>query len=419
VVGGLVVAALFLVMQIVGYHSGGPLYNDSYRYLQRTVEFSGGSSHEATVKAQIFACQAQVRQGTSDEHLGQARVYYKPSKQAMAACEHQKFIWLKPEPRYDAIFHSRPGYPFLASLIAPAVGPERALWAVSVLATIAGGGIVALLLRMFGCRPLVALSGQVLYYLAPTGYWGVQLLTNGLSLALALVALLGAVLLLRRRPVAGGLVFAGAFAGGLAVRYSDFTLLGATMTVAALAGLCRKELRHRGTALLAGLSVAGYGVLTLVAAALSWPGGSESLQETFTQHFKLPDVPDPTHRLVLMNKQLFSLLPWSFDGQGMWALVLAVVGFVALWRFSPTLALPTTAVASLGLLGVMAHPVTSDFDRLNAPLWVLAVVAVPVLFQAVRFERAVPDDATAAAAPASPPNRFLTEAGTGTVDPSE
>ena len=385
--GALLIAALFTVIQAVDYRQNTPS-NDTYQYAKQTLRFLGETPHASVHDAVVMYCQdsgnAAVTADTLDKATNASQTVY---TSAYEACLQTYRDGLTPSsPRYLAIFTSRPGYPLLAAPIAAVFGLRFGLWAAAMLCTVLGGLLVLLLLRSIGCSRLVALGGEALFLAAPTGYWGSRMLTDGPSLATALVTLLGAVWLVRQRRMRTALVLLGVgLVTGFVVRYSSEQLEALTLAVAALVCLWRiPSARHREMKLLALVSGVGFVVSEALSTVLGWPGLSASLQDTFTKHFVRPDVSDPVGRLVRLDLHFWGQYPVSEPTALLTAVGLVTLA-VLLIRRDPVYGILVVAVALTGLGAVVAHPIASQSDRLMMPVWLLLVLGVPRL-----LVRAVP-----------------------------
>lgn len=147
------------------------------------------------------------------------------------------------------------------------------------------------------------------------------------------------------------------------------------------AGL-RTDPRHRRPLLfVAALSAIGLVGLAVTAHALHRPGPSETLQDTFTNHFTRPDVPDSWHELAGLSLQYWS--QWAQEQvRSPWLVAAVAIGSVTLIRRYRTFGLITVAVALTGFLNQAAHPVASQSDRLLLEASVAAVLGLPVLANA-------------------------------------
>lgn len=380
IAGALLIAALFTVIQAIDYRQDIPS-NDTYQYARQTLRILGDDQAKAVHGAVVMFCQdsgqSAARSATLDYGSGTSNSAYSSGYER---CLQTYRNGLTPSsPRYIAIFTSRPGYPLLAAPFAAAFGLRFGLWIAALLCTLLASFLVIALLRAAGCTVPVALGGQALYLAAPTGYWGSRMLTDGPSLATTLLTLLGAWYLVQRRVQFGATLLSAGFVTGFVVRYSSETMVALFLALGAL--VCLKWMpsaRHRGTALLAAICGGAFVLSELVSTLLGWPGMSESLQDTFTRHFIRPDVSNPVGRLVSLNLRFWGYFPVSeptalLVGAGLIAVAVLLV------RRSPAYGVLMIAVALTGVGTVAAHPLVSQADRLMVPVWLLAVLGLPLL----------------------------------------
>ncbi|WP_162890481.1 hypothetical protein [Streptomyces olivoreticuli] len=380
-IGGIIIASAFAVFQMFGYHSYAlpTANNDVYRYTVQTYAATGISSAEVTHRAAADWCGSRYRNETASRRI-EGSVDAKPNPGVYSGC----LDWLTRHDatteRYKKIFYARPGYPFIASLVAPLTGVWAALWVVSLWFALAGGALVIVLIRLAGGGTRAAWVGEILFFTLPTGSMSVQRLTDGPAVTIILATLTGAVLLACRRALLPGVfTICGALTLGYFVRYSSFTLLCAALLATSLVCLVRRHSRHAGTVVLAGVSSAGLAGITVGAHLMGWPGVSSTMQDTFTNHFKQPDVADPVHQLVRLNIDFWSYLPWQNDTMAFLPLALCGLSLAALWRTNVTVAILITGGALTGVLTVIAHPVYGQHARLLLPIWLLPVLGLPFL----------------------------------------
>ncbi|WP_329121941.1 hypothetical protein [Streptomyces sp. NBC_01465] len=292
---------------------------------------------------------------------------------------------LAPANRCEAIFLSRPGYAYAVVPFVAAFGLTWGMWGFALLVTLAGGVLVLLFLRVAGAAVPAALLGQALYYVLPTGYWSMRPLAEGLVLALSAAVLLGLALVWRGRRRAGCAVTAGAFAAGFAVKYSLFLMLGGWLALACAVGLLAGSWDRRGDGVTA-LALTG-GAVALTAAGvrlLGWPGADDSVMELFTNHCRLPDVPDAWQQWRELSGSYWPL--WIRDRLTE-PLPLLVWAAGAWWslRRPGAAGLFVVATALCGLATQAAHPDAGEADRLYVHVWFLVVCGVP--FAVDRYAR--------------------------------
>ena len=379
--GALLIAALFTVIQAVDYRQNVPS-NDTYQYAKQTLRFLGDSPSTAVHDSVVMYCQDSGNAAVTADSLDNAtNPSHSTYTSAYQGCLQTYRNGLTPSsPRYLAIFTSRPGYPLLAAPIAAVFGLRFGLWAAAMLCTLLSGFLVLLLLRSFGCSRLVALGGEALLLVAPTGYWGSRMLTDGPSLTTVLLTLMGAVWLVQHRRTRSGLwLLCAGFATGFVIRYSSEQLVALLLTLAALVCLWRvPSSRHRDMKLLALVSGAGFVVSEALSTLLGWPGFSASLQDTFTKHFARPDVPDPVSKLVRLDIHYWGYFPVSEPTALLLAAGLVTLA-VLLIRRDRVYGILVVALSLTGLGAVVAHPIASQSDRLMMPVWLLLVLGLPRL----------------------------------------
>ncbi|MFI6821709.1 hypothetical protein ACIBJE_12260 [Micromonospora sp. NPDC050187] len=374
------VALAFLGLWMVFKPAVNPV-NDSYRYAQASLILLGDSPAEAQRKALTAFCGEQARWNARRAAVDPMTMNDPPRiAEATRECVGKYPDGLTPNtPRYEAIFADRKGY---AALVAPLValfGVNLGLATTSVLFTALGGLITVRLLRELGVPPGLAIAGQVLYYGSPIGWWGSYPLTEGAVLAFTMATLLGANWLLRRRLVAGAALLTAALAAGIAIRFSTFLLIAASLAAAGLLALVTvRSVRHAGTWALVGIGALAAAGIMVMAKVLRLSGANETLQDTFTDHFTRPDVPDPWHRLIDLN---LAFWPRWFQTElrTPWLLLGLALGAWALFRRDRAMAWVTLGVAATGLATQAAHPVSSQGDRLYVALWLVPVIGLPVL----------------------------------------
>ncbi|MEV8554137.1 hypothetical protein AB0L04_30530 [Streptomyces glaucescens] len=374
-----ILAAAFVLLHVFGYPAT-RFSNDSYRYARQAHEFLGDPPSDATRKAVAAYCADTARLVHRNRMLDQLR-YREPGREAAyaARCERKYAHGLEPtDPRYERIFRTRPGYPFVAAPFVALLGAKAGLTLVALLCTALAGYLVLLLLRTLRAPPPAPLLGQALCYVTPLASWGGRPLAEGPALALTTALLLAAVWLLHGRVRPGAALFTGALAGGLAVRYSTFLLVALFLAAAAAAALLLvRRARHRGTWWLAGLSAGGTLATLVGGELLDLPGTTDSLQDTFTLHWTRPEIADPWQALLRLNhhywwqwlqkEALAPLLPF-----------LLAVGAWGVWRRSVPVALCVIAVGATGFATAAAHPLAVELDRLYVTVWLVPVIGVPL-----------------------------------------
>jgi hypothetical protein len=374
-----VVAIGFLILQAWAAPGVGPS-NDTYHYARTTLRILGESAPAARDHALRAYCQDNAAWLARSQHVdpGSFAARYRRDE-AVARCIAESPHGLPPtSPRYDALFESRTAFPLLAAPLVAVLGVNQALKTTSILLTALGGLIAYLILRILELNRPRAILGQGLYYAGPIGWWGSYGLTDGPTVTVSMVTLLGVTLLLRHRYRLGTTLFITSIGVGCFLRYSNFIFIAVAMLAAAGVGL-RADPRHRRPLLhVIVLSAAGLVGIAATAIALHWPGPADTLQDMFTGHFTRPDVADPWDRLAGLNVQYW--WQWAQEqARSPWLPVAAAIGAVALVRRHRTFGLIAVAVALTGFLNQAAHPVTSQSDRLLIEVWVAAVLGLPLL----------------------------------------
>jgi hypothetical protein len=307
-------------------------------------------------------------------------------------------------PRYEAIFLSRPG---VAVLYAPAVAllPDRlALGVTAIGLMLIGGLLIYQFLRVLKIPPAIAILGQTLYYVLPTGKWSIDPKGEAAVLALTAALLLGVAYVVSGRNRPGLSLLAVAFVGGFFVKFSQFMLIGAALTATAALAVhfARRAGRPvRPLLIVAGTALAGTLLQVFGAMLLGWPGGSESMQDLLTDHFARPDVPDPVTQWLHVNRYYW---PWwlSSNLQAPLALCAWLLAAWGLWRARSRVAFVVFAVALSAFGNQFGHPAPDQGDRLIVSVWFLVICGLPILL-AHLIERRDP-----AAAPEPAPRRIET-----------
>jgi hypothetical protein len=399
-------ALLYAVLQIVVAAGVGPA-NDTYRYAQMTLRLLGDSPATAQSKALRAYCEDNAAAAAQRRPLDPMKVrapYSQPV--AVDKCVSQSAATgLAPtSARYVEIFSSRWGFPVLCAPFVALLGANLGLLVTSWLLTILGGLFVYLILRMLAVPGRFAAVGQAVYYASPIGWWGSYGLTDSPAVTLATAGLLGALLILRRRYLPGTAVLAGALIVGCFVRYSSFLLIGLALAGASLLILSFHRAARTPAAVLLGLSTVSVVWLVAMAKVFGWAGVTETLQDTFTDHFTRPDVIDPWSRFIHLN-----VAYWTYWVQAQlrspWVLAAFVVGAIALLRRNRPFGILAIAVAATGFLGEAAHPVAGQSDRLMINIWILPALGLPLLV-ATRAAPAGPAPPTATSDPNRPAREF-------------
>jgi hypothetical protein len=318
--------------------------------------------HRSFRDTQWYVRQGYVDAGRSRQQATALAISYRCH--ADPVCRADAVTVFERPARYEAIFSSRPGYPALLTAAIRLKG-DRGVDLVTFAIALAATGTAALLAFLVGGLSAAPL-GALAFALSPAGYWASRALSDGLARAFVLAALAGALLVLRGRRTLGLVVMLGSVAALVPVRDSDAVALAGALAVAGL-------LVHRGRVLvvagLAGAAVA-FGVVRL----LGWPGLMESLQDSYSDHFQRPDVPDAWSRLLRGQWDLFTTLAV----RPLLVAELAAIVLASLWavRRRPEVAWPAVLVGLTGPASLVAHPAASEVSRMLTSLVAPAVVAL-------------------------------------------
>lgn len=376
----LLIAAVFTILQAIDYRQDVPS-NDTYQYAKQTLRILGESQGQSVHDATVMYCQDSGNAAATAESLNYAASSTTSSyNSAYEACLHTYRNGLTPSsPRYLAIFTSRPGYPLIAAPFAAVFGLRFGLWAAAILCTLLASFLVIMILREAGSSVPIALAGQALFLVAPTGYWGSRMLTDGPSIATALLALLGAYYMTKQQVRKGAIVLTAGMVTGFLIRYSSEQAFALALALAAVVCLLWvRGARTRGMKALAIVAGGGFVVSEIASTVLGWPGISESLQDTFTKHFVRPDVSNPISRLVSLDLHFWGYYPVLDPTALLLAAGLIVIG-ILLVRRDAVYGTLVIATAATGLAAVAAHPLASQAERLMMPVWLLLVLGLPRL----------------------------------------
>ncbi|WP_330349814.1 hypothetical protein [Streptomyces sp. NBC_00582] len=381
----LLVCVVYAVLQLAA-GSRWTLFPDSYRYARAAEQYLGDSRAQAHRTALAAYCTSRADR---EAHGVRLQPTNHRSEQALAAaaarkCRHR---WANArdittaDPRYQAIFAARPGYPLLAAPFVGALGVLDGMWLLGLL-TAAGGSLLVfgLLRRGAGLGRTAALTGQVAFLASPLGWWSDQALSEGLFTLCTLSVLWGGLVLLRRRalPTAAA-VTTLAYGVGAVTRYSSALVLAAFVAAAATGALCwSRALRHRGTAVLAAVSAVAAAAVAVVMKALALPSSQVTLQDTFTHHFRLPEVADPWSELLGLAGRFWE--DWAAQQAGLpYFLVLTALAVWALARYGEGLGPLAAATALSGAFVVSDHPLVQEADRLGVLMWMPVVLGLPLV----------------------------------------
>ena len=337
---------------------------DTYFYAVQAEGFAGASTSTAEQSAKHLLC-ADVRNGLQlDGRITRSCLSYPVIS----------------DPRYVAIFTSRPLWPLLLAPGVRLLGLPRAVILGSLLGALLAALAVFLVLRGLGTSVLAAGAAGVTFSLLPTGYWADKLLPEGAVLAVLLAGIYGA-----SRVVRGQLWGLAWLVPALVALYAFKPANGAALAAGlVVAGVVLLPFgKGRVPALvLVGVGGAGIAGWFVVSWLLHLPSFDETVQDLATVHFSRPDVPRPLGALRRMNVELWERevgrwlgLPWPF------AIVLpaAVITVLGLRRAGIVWAAGSLAGVSI----VVAHPMITQYDRLASSVWLVVVAAVAVVVDEV------------------------------------
>lgn len=324
-------------------HAGG----DTFWYARQALELHGEDEPEATRVAAEFIVE-EGRGSDSEAYVDLTRTI---------------------DPRYPAIFETRPLYPLFVASFLPIAQLREAMAIAALLAGVTFAAAFGYFVQRVTGSLVAALGAVVLAFLLPSGKWFAFMLADGWMLAFHALALaLGCWYLLdpRVRYLAGAaacvvLVYPTKPASGAA-------LVAAFVLVAIGAWVFHSSRRMPAAFLAVVIGIIGLAQVVTYA-ILGLPGFETTLQDMFTFHFSVPDVDNAVGRLLSRDLEVVGMalsLPLQEP-----LLVLALAALLAplLWaRESWTTLWLIAGLAST--LTILVHPVTSEFPRLLAPIWV-------------------------------------------------
>lgn len=339
---------------------------DTFWYARDALRYSGYPLIAADAGAAEITCGPMARAGVGGMTYGRCMDYRLrlPDESAV---------------RFQRIFTSRPGYALLTTPFVRTMG-ESGFVVGTALLGIACGVAIALLGLVAGLRPVQALLAEAAFYLLPTGLWASRLLAEAPMMLFLCTALIGAILVISgRRRVAGALTVAISLAVLCAVKPANGMALAAALAAGGLVLLPFTRSR-RACLLLSGVSAAVLAGDLGVSAILQLPGLNETLQDTFTVHFRHPDVPAPLtdlHRMI-------ARLGYEHIAPGLLndPLIPAAILFAVLGLFARVRANAAWLILLTGLSGVvvaLAHPMFSQLDRLSVVLWIPVAIGFAAL----------------------------------------
>ncbi|MEO3826089.1 hypothetical protein [Actinomadura sp. B10D3] len=375
VIAGLLGSGLWMLRWSGGGSTATP---DTFWYARDALRYAGHSSAEADRTAAEITC------GAMKGDPARWRLTY------TECLRYRSRLPARAPDRFQRIFTSRPGYPLLAVPFVRVMGATGFAAATAALGVACGVAVVLLALAI-GLRPVQALVAETLFYLLPTGLWGSRMLAEAPMMLCLLVALIGTVLLLRGRTVkTAAVVLACALALLCAVKPANGVALAAALAAGAVLSLPFASSRRTS------LAVAGIATFVLagnlwISSVLHLPGVHETLQDTFTRHFRLPDVPDPWQRLADAS--------WSLWTDGIAQLMLdeplipaafLFAAAVLLTRIRRDAAWPLALAGLTGALVASMHPLVYELHRLSVVAWIPVAIALAALTPTSRCSDQVP-----------------------------
>ena len=290
--------------------------------------------------------------------------------------------WVDRNPQYQAIFTPRVGFPLLSIPFMRLLGEREGMWVVAVAGTAIAGLLVARLARLAGLSLVPSLLVQFAFYLLPASIpHGIALLAEGPTLASALVMAIGLAHVLRGSRVRGTVLLILGLALVFFFKYSSAVLLCVSFLLVCVGLLVFRTYRRYSQIRLAIVVATLLIVASLAINALfGFPGLNESLQDTFTDHFRHPPVDDPFNRLMVLEADFL----WRFladlpaNAAYLLVFVAGVWGYVRAMRekLLPPAGWAGVALSLYGILSVVGHPVYTQADRLGSSLWVGVAIGV-------------------------------------------
>ena len=352
-------AVVFLSAGLVLWRWSGPgslVVGDTWWYARGALIYSGSTREDAERQASLLICE--------ERYPNDPACVYRPIT----------------SDRYARIFTTRPLYPLLtAPLVNDDVrGIAAALRAITLACCVAVGALAYGGVRRSGGGRTAGFAALVALFLLPSGFWMTRLDAEAPMMVGLLAVIWG--LLAWRVGRTSGLAWAAA---GLAWTFGAKSANGfaVALTLVVGAGLAvvfdARGARRRNLAVVAlgALGVLGW---VVASAALRLPSFTDTLQDLATRHFVLPDVADPWRYLRQRDVRLFRSETWTVIRLGWpWLLTLAGIGAIIAqlrWR-----AIPWLSVGATGVLAVMAHPLSSEYQRLVVPLWLPVAAGIGLL----------------------------------------
>lgn len=394
----LALLAVFALLQLANVD--GRDTPDSKNYLSYALSLRGDSPREAAAATIDYVCASRASDARRDQSVDVVRFrgpdpaprverecraeLWRKVDRALAAGRTDGFTAPFASERFLRIFEARPGYPALLVPFVTVFGVTWGVWLAGVVVAGAGGVLAFALLRALGAAPPVALTGQALYYVLPSGWTAMRPMTEGLLMALTLAALWGCVLVKQGRTRAGAALLGGSLVLLFTVKHSQALFLAACLASAvAVAAAVGRRRPDRAEWFIAAMG-AGAAALTSVAAGLlGYPSMSESLQDLLTDHYTRPDRARPLAEFWELEANFW--VEWL--RRQFWQplfLTALVAGAWGLFRQRPAVAWLLLAGAVTGLVNQAAHPDINIWgERLIVVAWLLPVLGLPLLLERV------------------------------------
>ncbi|MDQ0709366.1 hypothetical protein QFZ52_002018 [Arthrobacter woluwensis] len=369
-----VIAAIFAIT--VACLGPGVVWADTVQYIRIAHELQGESADDAWRAAYTEFCRnpSIPYQGTVENCVTTTMAGRGPI-----------IGYVDRNPQYQEIFSPRIGYPLMAIPLMNWLGDRTGLWLISILSITVAGLLFTRLARLAGLPRVPAIIAQIAFYLLPVSIpHGIALLAEAPTLAASLVLAMGFAYVLRRRTVLGVVLAVPGLGLVLFFKYSSMLLLCVSIVLVCLMLLLFRTLRARSELRVATLLSVALLLVTLGLNALfSFPGLEHSLQDTFTDHFRLPPVSDPVQRLIALEFDfLNSFVADILENLGYFSVLAAGVMGIVLALRARSFDLsgwPLIALALYGVLSVVGHPVYSQAERLGSSIWVVAALGVGFL----------------------------------------
>lgn len=297
--------------------------------------------------------------------------------------------WVDRNPQYQAIFTPRVGFPLLSIPFMRLLGEREGMWLVAVAGTAIAGLLMARLARMAGLNLVPSLLVQAAFYALPASIpHGVALLAEGPTLASALVMAIGMAHVLRGSRGRGTALLVLGLGLVFFFKYSSAVLLCLSFLLVCVGLLIFKTYR-RYSQIRLGVVIATVLIVTSLAVngLFGFPGLNESLQDTFTDHFRHPPVDDPFSLLIVLEGDFLwrFLMDLPANAAYLLVFVVGVWGYVRAMRekLLPPAGWAGVALSLYGILSVVGHPVYTQAERLGSSLWVGVAIGIGLLARSV------------------------------------